>query len=183
MGTSRFFDYPRINVKELIKDYDGIYVTRKATIQLRHTRHSAKDMVADLGSWDVESICVFKPEVIVPIKEDEFDKAKVNDYSKQNTDRDEYFGREPEYDTNKKERQIQHDFNLYGNKNIDADMSKPFNGQHPAILAQGDGRLKDTIKARSFNGTIKSGIKEDKTLFHGTRADFNHFDLAYLSSG
>ncbi len=180
---------PMIDIGELVKNYDGVYITKDAAYQLKHTNHSKIDMVANLDSWDVESICVFNPDVIVPIDENLFDKAKINDYTKQDTWSDEYFGRYPKYDKYLVEPQKNHDYNLYGNRNVDSDMSKAFNGKHPAILAQGDGRRADTKQARAFNGTVKSGLKEgrdleeDRTLYHGTRADFNQFDLAYLSSG
>lgn len=167
-------------MSQLVSNYDGIYLTKKAAYQLRYTN----PRIGNLDSWDVESICIFNPAVIVPISENDFDKAKINDYTKQNTSWDEYFGRDSSFDLRKKDKQMQHDFNLYGNKNVGDDMSKPFNGKHPGIIAQGDGRTRDTQRARKFNGTIKSALKEnDITLYHGTRADFNNFDLAYLSSG
>ena len=55
-------------------------------------------------------------------------------------------------------RQINKSYELYGNRNIDSDSSKLFNGEHPGILAQGHGNNKNTKLARKYNGTIKSGI-------------------------
>lgn len=170
-----------MDIKFLVDNYDGVYVTKKAARGLK--MGAIKLPVQDLGTWDVDSICVFTPDVVIPIEENSFDKAKINDYSAPNEyqDNTRYSG--------KNGRQMDHDYNLYGNRNLDKDMSKFFNGKHPAIVAQGDGRRADTKQARAFNGTLKSGLKEerdleeDRTLYHGTRADFNQFDLAYLSSG
>lgn len=164
-----------LDIHWLVENYDGIYVTKKAAWDFHIMWDSP---IEGLDTWDVESICIFNPNVVIPVKEDSFDKAKVRDYSSPNPWEEDVVGF-----SGKDERQMKHDFNLYGNKNVEKDMSKFFNGKHPAITAQGDGRTRDVQKARNFNGTIKSGIKEDRTLYHGTRADFNQFDLAYLSSG
>lgn len=50
------------------------------------------------------------------------------------------------------------DYERYSNRNVDRDMSKYFNGEHPAILAQGHGNGKKAKLARRFDGTIKSGM-------------------------
>ena len=49
----------------LDEGYDGIYVSEEAA----NAFHSfAKRGVRDLNSWDVESICTFNPDVIIPIE-------------------------------------------------------------------------------------------------------------------
>ena len=52
----------------LAKGYDGIYASENAVRTLRNTFNSEMD---ELYSWDVESICIFNPNVIIPIGEDE----------------------------------------------------------------------------------------------------------------
>ena len=47
-------------------------------------------------------------------------------------------------------------------------------------------KKKITITESDIHNIVKvvcGKILEDRTLYHGTRADFNQFDLAYLSSG
>jgi hypothetical protein len=52
----------------LAKGYDGIYASENAVRTLRNTFNSEMD---ELYTWDVESICIFNPNVIIPIGEDE----------------------------------------------------------------------------------------------------------------
>ena len=59
---------------------------------------------------------------------------------------------------NKKQKQINKTYELYGNRNINSDSSNLFNGEHPGILAQGHGNNKKTKLARKYNGTVKSGL-------------------------
>ena len=134
--------------------FDGIYVTYNAVSQLRHDF----DNINGLDSWDVESICIFNPNIIIPIDETAFDKAKVDMHEK-----------DPEYDEytyyfddsgkdDRKFLQMKSDFDKYSNQNIKSDMSQLFNGKHPGISAQKHGNNKDSKLARRFNGTIKSGL-------------------------
>ena len=116
------------------------------------------DNINGLDTWDVESICIFNPDIIIPIEENAFDKAKIDMHEKE-PEYDEYtyyFG-----DSNKDDRkylQMKSDYDKYSNQNINSDMSKFFNGKHPGISAQKHGNNKDTKLARRFNGTIKSGL-------------------------
>ena len=135
---------------ELLQDYDGIFVTDKGR-NLKYVKG-----IRGLDAWDVSSICVFNPDIIVPIKENAFDKAKV---SKREVSEyhDEYT---PTYDDKegRKYLQMQSDFDKYSNMNITGNMSDLFNGEHPAILAQKHGNNKDARLARKFKGMIKQGL-------------------------
>lgn len=146
----RFMDFQRLS-----RDYDGIFVTADAVSSLR--MHD--DMyLSDLYSWDVESLCVWNADVIVPVEENAFERAGVENYAGRH-------GYDYDFDgysyADKKERlQLQQDsdYERYSNRNVDGDMSKYFNGEHPAILAQGHGNGKKAKLARRFDGTIKSGM-------------------------
>ena len=65
-----------INYKELLaNNYDGIYVTDNAVNSLRYIEGN----IQDLYCWDVESVCIFNPNVIIPLsqeKVEEFPKPK-----------------------------------------------------------------------------------------------------------
>ena len=139
-----YYDVLGINW-ELLKDYDGVFVTDNG----RHLKNL--NGIKGLEAWDVASICIFNPNVIVPIDENAFDKAKV---SKREVS---YY-----YNDNKQEDrkylQMQSDFDKYSNRNVTGNMGGLFNGKHPAILAQKHGNNKDAKLARKFNGTIKSGM-------------------------
>lgn len=130
---------------ELLKDYDGVFVTDNG----RHLKFL--NGIKGLEAWDVASICIFNPNVIVPIDENAFDKAKVSK-------------REVSYyynDNNQEGRkylQMQSDFDKYSNRNVTGNMGDLFNGEHPAILAQKHGNNKNAKLAKKFNGTIKSGL-------------------------
>lgn len=41
------------------------------------------DNINGLDTWDVESLCVFNPDIIIPIEENAFDKAKIDMYEKE----------------------------------------------------------------------------------------------------
>jgi hypothetical protein len=144
-----------LDFKKMINDgYDGIYLTANASQNLRHISFNSRIMGFD--SWDVESICVFNPDIVNQIEETGFEKAKKHKYAKPLYDYDDDMC---DYDdpNGRKKLQIDSDFELYGNQNI-GDTSKIFNGKHPAILAQKHGNSKDAKLARKFNGTIKSGL-------------------------
>lgn len=146
-----------IDFNYLYKHYDGIFVTERAVKELRNVNNGD-----GLYWWDVESICVFNPDIIEVIKENAFDKAKVPSYINDDYLDGEYMDDDYGYDggnkvTNKM-RQINKSYELYGNRNIDSDSSNLFNGEHPGILAQGHGNNKSTKLARKYNGTIKSGL-------------------------
>jgi hypothetical protein len=130
----------------LLRDYDGVFVTDNAC----HLRFL--NGIKGLSAWDVASICIFNPNVIVPIDENAFDKAKVS--------KREQYVEYPGYDNFEARTylQMQSDFDKYSNQNVNRDMSALFNGKHPAILAQKHGNNKDAKLARKFNGTIKSGL-------------------------
>lgn len=54
-----------INVRELMENgYDGLYVTEYAANNLKY---SPVPGLKDLYMWDVESICVFNKDVIIPL--------------------------------------------------------------------------------------------------------------------
>lgn len=56
-----------INFKELLaNNYDGIYVTDNAVSSLRYIEGN----IQDLSCWDVESLCVFNPNVIIPLSQE-----------------------------------------------------------------------------------------------------------------
>jgi hypothetical protein len=137
-----------LNFKFLYDNYDGVFATSNAVSKLRHVSDGD-----GLYWWDVESICIFRPEAIEIISETAFDKAKVPSYE---GDKDGYWNNDTK--DIKKEKQINKTYELYGNQNIKSDSSELFNGEHPGILAQGHGNNKKTKLARKYNGTIKSGI-------------------------
>lgn len=142
-----------INFKQLYKNgYDGIFVTANAVSNLRYVEFG----YAGLDTWDVESICVFNPDVIIPVDEDAFEKAKINKYAEPYKD---YYDDEDDFWTDsRKSLQMQSDFDRYSNQNVNKDMSKLFKGKHPAIMAQQHGNSKDSKLARKFNGTVQSGL-------------------------
>lgn len=143
----------------LVKNYDGIYVTDNAVRKLRHVAGGT-----GLCTWDVESICIFNPNVIEIIPETAFDKTMVPSYEKgvinpyEEDEVDDIFGYSGNRMQNKKQKQINKTYELYGNRNINSDSSNLFNGEHPGILAQGHGNNKKTKLARKYNGTVKSGL-------------------------
>ena len=54
-----------IDFNRLIKEgYDGIYVSEEAAIKFHDF---VKQGIADLNVWDIESLCVFNPNVIIPV--------------------------------------------------------------------------------------------------------------------
>ena len=63
-GTQKKIDFNKL----LSNGYDGIYASENAVTTLRNGLSSEMD---ELYTWDVESICIFNPNVIVPIGEDE----------------------------------------------------------------------------------------------------------------
>lgn len=139
-----------MNFQSLIDaGYDGIFVTANA---IKQFRMFVEKGYGNLNVWDVESICIFNKDVIVPVEENAFDKERIPRHEEPN---------EYDYDDTikqKKRLQMSSDYSKYGNENIRGDMSTLFNGKHPGILAQGHGNNKDTKLARRFNGMIKSGI-------------------------
>lgn len=130
---------------ELLQDFDGIFVTDNGR-KLKVVKG-----LRGLDAWDVASICVFNPDIIIPIKENAFDKAKISK-------------REVSYyhnDDNQEERkylQMQSDFDKFSNRNVTGNMGDLFNGEHPAILAQKHGNNKDTKLARKFKGMVMQGL-------------------------
>ena len=148
-----------IDFKALYSKYDcdGIYITEHASTDLyiRYTLYD--DKLYGLNAWDVESICIFNPDIIEPIEEDMFDKSKMPKRGVDIDYQDKYLSKD---NIRAKEwLQMQSDYERYGNQNIRSDMGELFKGgKHPAILAQGHGNGKDTKLARRFNGTIKSGL-------------------------
>lgn len=154
--------------------YDGIFVTANAASKLR----DGYGRYAGLDSWDVESICVFNNDIIVPIEENAFEKAKINKYG---TPYKDFFYDEDDFNSDdRKYLQMQSDFERYSNQNVNKDMSKLFKGKHPGILAQMHGNRKDTKLARKFNGTVQSGISnEGKTRKKGT--SLTEDDLNYMA--
>lgn len=148
-----------IDFDRLVKNYDGIYVTDNAVRKLRHVAGGT-----GLYTWDVESICIFNPNVIEIIPETAFDKTMVPSYEEgainpyEEDEVDDIFGYSGNRMQNKKQKQINKTYELYGNRNINSDSSNLFNGEHPGILAQGHGNNKKTKLARKYNGTVKSGL-------------------------
>lgn len=144
-----------INFKLLVNNgYDGIFVTDNAASELRYVERG----YAGLDTWDVESICIFNPDVIVPIEEDAFEKAKINKYGKPYYDN--FYDEDDSNSDDRKYLQMQSDFDRYSNQNLNSDMSKLFKGKHPSIMAQQHGNSKDAKLARKFNGTVKSGMND-----------------------
>lgn len=148
----RSMDFHRLSM-----EFDGVFVTADAVSSLR--MHDDMSL-SDLYSWDVESLCVWNADVIVPIEEDAFEKAAVKKYEYKEPDEfDYYMGDDDPYSGKRKPLQMQHDMEMYSNQNVHDNMGKFFKkGQHPAILAQGHGNGKETKKARKFDGTLKSGL-------------------------
>jgi hypothetical protein len=146
-----------IDPQLLAQNYDGIFATENAVRTLRELPLDT-DM-CDLYSWDVESLCVWNKNVIIPIEEDAFEYANVNNYAGEPIT---YLDDSNPWDYDSKKDRIElqkdNDFLKYANQNVNGDMSQFFKGEHPALLAQKHGNNKDTKKARKFNGTIKSGM-------------------------
>lgn len=137
---------PSIDWSLLKNDYDGIYITDNGA-NIR-----CLDDILALDAWDVASLCVFNPNVIDPIQENAFDKAKISK-KEANNPRD--------WDENNPDRkylQMQSDFDKYSNQNINPNMGDLFNGEHPAILAQKHGNSKNAKLAKKFKGMIKQGL-------------------------
>jgi hypothetical protein len=135
---------------ELLQDYDGIFVTDKGR-NLRYVKG-----MRGLDAWDVSSICIFNPSIIIPIKENAFDKAKVS--KREVSDYGDEYGLSYDDKEARKYLQMQSDFDKYSNMNITGNMSDLFNGEHPAILAQKHGNNKDARLARKFKGMVKQGL-------------------------
>lgn len=146
-----------INIPYLVQNYDGVFVTSKASHKLRQTPYDMN--LNDLYSWDVESICIWNSNIIIPIEENAFEYANVPNYADKR-DIDTYYDEDEasRFDMKRKNLQMDNDFLKYGNQNVHSDMSKNFNGEHPAILAQMHGNNKKAKLAKKFNGTIKSGM-------------------------
>lgn len=65
-GDQKYIDYQKL----LANGYDGIYVTKDAINSTSMTRVRGNGgYVAPLDAWDVESICVFNPNVIIPVND------------------------------------------------------------------------------------------------------------------
>ena len=153
-NLSKSYSKKIINFDYLYKHYDGIFVTDNAVSALRHVRDGI-----GLYTWDVESICIFRPEAMEIVNENAFEKATVPTFEEPDSDDDrEYHYDIEERDRIKKQKQINKTYELYGNRNINSDSSNLFNGEHPGILAQGHGNNKKTKLARKYNGTVKSGL-------------------------
>ena len=60
-----------IDFKRLLENgYDGIYVTEKAlSLKGIFSLYGENENVQGLLTWDVESLCVFNPDVVVPLEE------------------------------------------------------------------------------------------------------------------
>lgn len=158
-----FMGFKSIDINRLISKYDGIYATSKAVTTLKNIE---KTGYQGLDTWDVESICVFNPSQIEEVKEDYFTMAKNNRFGEiPYKDEEEYYNTDSNVKAAKKALQMKSYYERYGNKNIEKDMSKYFNGNHPGIISQGNGKSKSVQQARKFNGTIKSGMDEKKGLF------------------
>ena len=70
ISTYHYFSEWLIDVNRLLSEgYDGIYATENA-IKLRDCYKSPRGTVEGLGCWDVESICVFNPNVIIPLNKE-----------------------------------------------------------------------------------------------------------------
>lgn len=143
-----YYGQNSLNIKYLKSNYDGIFVSDNGASKLRYVD---VDNLNTLSSWDVESICIWNNDVIIPIEENAFEHANVPNYADGEIYPD-------EYDDGRKGLQMDNDFIKYGNQNIHSDMSKFFNGEHPSILSQMHGNNKKTKLAKKFDGTIKSGL-------------------------
>lgn len=140
-----------IDFYKLSKNYDGIFVTSNAVSKLRFVPNGQ-----GLYTWDVESICIFNPNVI-EVVDDEF--LRISLLSHENETSDSLWGDEdsnPLLDKDRKFLQMNKDYELYGNRNLEND-SRLFK-THPAILAQKHGNSKDAKLAKKYNGTAKSGL-------------------------
>lgn len=61
-----------INFKQLLdNNYDGIYASENAVKSLRYINDGS---IQDLSSWDVESLCVFNPNVIIPLSQEKVEQ-------------------------------------------------------------------------------------------------------------
>lgn len=152
-----------LDFKKIVRNYDGIYISDNAASRLRYDiKLKGKDVyVSGLATWDVESICIWNSEVIEPLDEDAFERAGYHKYEKPlytPDDEDYYYGFDNLSD--RKSLQIDADFERYRNTNVE-DSRKLFKGEHPGLLAQKHGNSKDAKLARRFNGTIKSGLKQE----------------------
>ena len=70
----------KINFKGLIANgYDGIYASEKAVTELRFYYDENID---NLYNWDLEQICIFNPNVIIPISNEtvEINVNRMEDY-------------------------------------------------------------------------------------------------------
>lgn len=147
-------------IKKIVSLFDGLYVSDNAVVELRHI--DLKLRLNSLDSWDIESICIWNPDIVEPIEENAFEKASHHKYEKPlyNSDEEEYYW---DFDNlnDRKKLQIDADFERYRNTNVE-DSRNLFKGEHPALLAQKHGNSKDAKLARKFNGTIKSGMNENK---------------------
>ena len=66
-------DVLRIDYERLLREgYDGLYVTENATyLRLRALgMYGPDNNVMGLDAWDVESICVFNPDIITPLEKE-----------------------------------------------------------------------------------------------------------------
>lgn len=135
---------------KLLQDYDGIFVTDNGR-KLRQVKG-----IKGLDAWDVASICIFNPNIIIPIKENAFDKAKVS--KREVSDYGDDYGFSYDDKEARKYLQMQSDFDKYSNQNINPKMADLFNGEHPAILAQKHGNNKNAKLAKNFKGMIKQGL-------------------------
>lgn len=61
----------------LNEGYDGIYVTDRGILYRYY--HGPNHNIVGLSSWDVESICVFRPDVVVPIEDNDTGVIKINE--------------------------------------------------------------------------------------------------------
>jgi hypothetical protein len=153
---NKYIEQYVLDIRNIVKEYDGIYLTYNAATKLRYGDDERR--IRGVDSWDVESICIFNPEVIEVIDENAFERAVHHKYEKPlyNPDEEEYYWGFDELDDRKK-LQMDADFERYRNTNVE-DNRELFNGKHPALLAQKHGNNKDAKLARKFNGTIKSGL-------------------------
>lgn len=162
ISYSVFDDYVgkyTLDIKKIVEEFDGLYATDNAVVKLRYI--DWKKRLNSLNYWDIESICIWNPDIVEPIEENAFEKATHHKYEKSlyNSDEEEYYWG---YDNlnDRKNLQIDADFERYRNTNVE-DSRNLFKGEHPALLAQKHGNSKDAKLARKFNGTIKSGMNEN----------------------
>lgn len=155
-----------LDFKKIVRNYDGIYISDNAASRLRYDiKLKGKDVyVSGLNAWDVESICIWNAEVIEPLDEDAFERADYHKYEKPlytPDDEEYYYGFDNLSD--RKTLQMDADFERYRNTNVE-DSRKLFKGEHPGLLAQKHGNSKDAKLARRFDGTIKSGLKNESRI-------------------